>query len=103
MKIYFCPFFIRMVRPGATTCLHTKNVEDLENTIIHTFSEEGEWVLDICCKSRELSLAAQKAARNAIAIDTDEEMLDAVADKAAAIAKAHDDTFKDSDGVIARI
>lgn len=92
-----------MVRPGATTCLHTKDVEDLENTIIHTLSDDGDWILDICCKSRELSLAAQKLARNAIAIDTNEEMLDTVADKAAAIAQMHDKTFRDSDGVIARI
>ena len=45
-----------MVRPNLTTCFRTKNIEDLENTIIHSFSEVGDWILDICCGSRELSL-----------------------------------------------
>lgn len=49
----------RMTRPGATTCFRTKSAEDLENTVIHTFSEEGDWVFDVCCKGRELSLAGK--------------------------------------------
>merc|ERR1719468_1228840 len=59
----------RMVRPNLTTCFHTKNIEDLENTIIHAFSEDGDWILDVCCGGRELSLAAQKSGRNAIAFE----------------------------------
>ena len=47
---------VPMVRPNLTTCFRTKNIEDLENTIIHSFSEEGDWILDICCGRRELSL-----------------------------------------------
>ena len=47
-----------MVRPNLTTSFRTKNIEDLENTIIHSFSEEGDWILDICCGPRELSLVS---------------------------------------------
>ncbi len=52
-----------MVRSGATTCLRAESVEDLENAVVHTLSEGGDWVLDLCCRSRELSLAAQKTGR----------------------------------------
>ena len=52
-----------MVRANHTTCLRAKNVEELENALIHAFSEEGDWVLDLCCKGRELSLAAMKTGR----------------------------------------
>jgi hypothetical protein len=47
----------RMVRPNLTTCFHTKSTEDLENAIMHAFSEEGDWVFDLCCGGRELCLA----------------------------------------------
>lgn len=35
---------LRMVRPDMTTCFRAKDIEDLENTIIHTFSEKGDCV-----------------------------------------------------------
>ena len=57
-----------MVRPGSTTNFKTESVEDLENQIVHTFTEKGDWVLDLFCGDRELSLAAQKSGRNAIAV-----------------------------------
>ena len=59
----------RMVRMELTTCFSAKNTEDLENSIIHTFTEENDWIFDLCCGSRELSLAAQKSGRNAVAFD----------------------------------
>ena len=91
----------QMVRDGAGTCIRTASVEDLENNIVHVFSEEGDWVLDYACKKRELTLAAQKAGRNAIALDDDEDNLAAIEDKAAPIAAYHDYTFReDIDGEI---
>ena len=47
----------KMVRSGMTTVMHTNDNEDLENTVIHAFTEEEDWVFDVCCGSRELSLA----------------------------------------------
>ena len=91
----------RMVREGASTVIRTASVEDLENNIVHAFSEEGDWILDYACKKRELTLAAQKAGRNAIALDDDEENLAAIEDKAAPIAAYHDRAFReDVDGEI---
>ena len=91
----------RMVREGASTVIRTASVEDLENNIVHAFSEEGDWILDYACKRRELTLAAQKAGRNAIALDDDEDNLAAIEDKAAPIAAYHDRTFReDIDGEI---
>ena len=90
----------RMVR-GASTCIRTASVEDLENNIVHVFSEEGDWILDYACKKRELTLAAQKTGRNAIALDNDEENLAVIEEKAAPIAAYHDNTFReDVDGEI---
>ena len=51
---------VKMVRPGMTTCFHTRDNEDLENTVINAFSEEEDWIFDICCGSRELTLAGTK-------------------------------------------
>ncbi len=53
----------RMVRENTTTCLRAPSVEALENLMLHTFSEGGDWVLDLCCRSRELSLAAMLTGR----------------------------------------
>jgi len=83
-----------MVRPNLTTSFRTKNIEDLENTIIHSFSEEGDWILDICCGRRELSLAAQKSGRNAIAFDADVGNLEELSVKASAIARHHNNKFR---------
>lgn len=85
---------VPMVRPNLTTCFRTKNIEDLENTIIHSFSEEGDWILDICCGRRELSLAAQKSGRNAIAFDGAVENLNELSVKASAIARHHNTKFR---------
>lgn len=91
---------IKMVRDGFTNCIKTDNTEDLENRIIEAFSEQGDWVLDLCCKSRELSLAAQKTGRFALAVDPERENLMHLRDKALAIAKFHDKNFTNKDGVI---
>ena len=31
-----------------------------------TNSFQGDWILDLCCMKREISLAAQKSGRNAL-------------------------------------
>ena len=94
----------QMVRKGGTTCFHTKSSEDLENSIVYSLSEEGDWIMDLCCGGRELSLAAQKMGRNAIAIHDDPENLVILHEKASAIALHHEPTFRSGiDGVILRL
>ena len=94
----------RMVRSGLTTCFRTDSTEDLENTILHAFSEEGDWVLDLGCGVRELSLAAQKTGRNALAIDSSPKKLRILKIKATAIAQHHDIMFRANvDGKIIKL
>lgn len=91
----------RMVRMELTTCFSAKNTEDLENSIIHAFTEENDWIFDLCCGSRELSLAAQKSGRNAVAFDKDRTKLEEIASKAIAISQHHETKFRpDVDGKI---
>ena len=93
-----------MVRSGGTTCFHTKSSEDLENNIVHSLSEKGDWILDLCCAGRELVLAAQKMGRNAIAIHNDPSSLVSLHEKASAIAKHHDKSFRiGTDGAILKL
>jgi len=90
-----------MVRPGATTNFRTESVEDLENQIVHTFTEAGDWILDLFCDDRELSLAAQKSGRNAIAVHNRAEPLVGLKSKAGAIASHFDSDFDHTqDGII---
>ena len=84
----------KMVRPGFTTCFHTKSSEDLENNIVHALSEEGDWILDLCCRGRELSLAAQKMGRNAIALNDNQSSITSLQEKASNIAEYHDKSFR---------
>ena len=94
----------QLVRSGSTTCFRTKSSEDLENNIVHSLSEEGDWIIDLCCAGRELSLAAQKMGRNAIAIHDDSSCLVGLHDKASAIARHHDRNFRvGTDGVILKL
>ena len=87
-----------------TTCFHTKSIEDLENNIVLGLSEEGDWILDLCCKSRELSLSAQKTGRFAIAVEQEIEKLAVLQEKASGIAKHYDESFREgTDGNILRI
>ena len=76
--------------PSGNLGIRTASVEDLENNIVHAFSEEGDWILDYACKRRELTLAAQKAGRNAIALDDYAENLAAINNKVAPIAAYRD-------------
>ena len=94
----------QMVRSGSTTCFHTKSSEDLENSIVHSFSEEEEWVLDLFCGGRELSLAAQKMGRNAIAVHDNASSLVGLQEKASAIARHYDPSFRIGiDGAILKL
>ena len=91
----------KMVRPNLTTCFQTNSSEDLENTIVHAFTEVSDWVFDLCCGSRELSLAAQKSGRNAIASEKDRTKLEEIAVKAIAISEHHEKKFRSNmDGKI---
>lgn len=93
-----------MVRPGETTCFHTKSSEDLENNIIYSLSDKGDWILDLYCGGRELTLAALKMGRNAIAIHDDPTKLVDLQEKASAISKFHDPMFRVGfDGVILKL
>jgi len=38
-------------------------VAEVEDSIVEAFSEQEDWILDLGCKGRTLSLAAMKAAR----------------------------------------
>ena len=44
------------------------------------FSEEGEWILDLCCGKRLLSVAAAEKGRSAVAFHHDADCLEAVGD-----------------------
>eukprot|EP00091_Calanus_sinicus_P007627 TRINITY_DN18777_c0_g1_i1.p1 TRINITY_DN18777_c0_g1~~TRINITY_DN18777_c0_g1_i1.p1 ORF type:complete len:127 (+),score=35.26 TRINITY_DN18777_c0_g1_i1:38-382(+) len=48
----------KMVRDGYSTCFRTEGTAHLERSIIDCFSETGEWLPDLCCGTRQLSLAA---------------------------------------------
>jgi len=94
----------QMVRSGSTTCFHTTSNEDLENNIVHSLSEKGDWIMDLYCGRRELSLAAQKMGRNAVAIHDDPTSLVVLHEKASAIAKHHEPSFRiGTDGVILKL
>ena len=94
----------RMVREGLTTNFRTESVEALENAVVHALSETGDWVLDLCCRSRELSLAAQKSGRNAIAVDESVKCLGLLQERAGVVAAFHDKAFRqDVDGLIAKL
>ena len=88
----------RMVRDGATTCLRAASTEELENAIVHTLTEEGDWILDFACRRRELILAAQKSARCGIAIEENADHLADVSAKAHQIARAHTVKYTASNG-----
>jgi len=79
----------RMVRAGCTTCFSAKSVPHLEDTLVESLSEEGDWILDVCCKGRELSLAAMRAGRNALAMEEDAAALQPLKAKAQALSEEY--------------
>jgi len=93
----------KMVRDGYTTCFRTDGTAHLERSIIDCFSEGGEWLLDLCCGKRQLSLAAAEKGRSAIALHNDGGMLEELGNYLRTLALASDDTYRDKDGIVLNI
>ena len=67
----------------------------MENVIIFALTEECDWILDLCCKKREICLdAAQRQGRNALTVDPDAEMLFGTKEKATALASEQSTNFR---------
>jgi len=90
----------KMVRDGYTTCFRTEGTAHLERSIIDCFSETGEWLLDLCCGKRQLSLAAVEKGRSAIALHNDGAALEELGNYLRTLAIRTDDTYRDKDGVV---
>jgi hypothetical protein len=56
----------KMVRDGFSTCFVTESTVGLEAAIVDCFSEEGEWLLDLACGGRQLSVAALERGRSSV-------------------------------------
>ena len=67
------------------------------------FSEEGEWILDLCCGKRLLSVAAAEKGRSAVAFHHDAGSLEAVGDYLRTLALQYDPSYRDKDGVVLNI
>jgi len=93
----------KMVRDGYTTCFRTDGTAHLERSIINCFSETGEWLLDLCCGSRQLSLAAAESGRSAIALHNDGAALEELGNYLRTLALKTDDTYRDKDGIVLNV
>jgi len=93
----------KMVRDGYTTCFRTDGTAHLERSIINCFSETGEWLLDLCCGSRQLSLAAAESGRSAIALHNDGAALEELGNYLRTLALRTDDTYRDKDGIVLNV
>ena len=91
-----------MVREGFGTGIHGDTREDVENLMIQILTEEKDWILEMNGgkDKSELGLAAQKLARFGVIIDSNEDHLYDLGEKAAKIAVYHDKNFRDIDGDI---
>eukprot|EP00092_Neocalanus_flemingeri_P017667 GFUD01019110.1.p1 GENE.GFUD01019110.1~~GFUD01019110.1.p1 ORF type:complete len:564 (-),score=202.64 GFUD01019110.1:132-1823(-) len=93
----------KMVRDGYSTCFRTDGTAHLERSIIDCFSEAGEWLLDLCCGKRQLSLAAAEKGRSAIALHNDGGMLEELGNYLRTLALTNDETYRDKDGIVLNI
>jgi len=93
----------KMVRDGYTTCFRTDGTAHLERSIIDCFSETGEWLLDLCCGTRQLSLAAAEKGRSAIALHNDGAALEELGNYLRTLALRTDETYRDKDGIVLNI
>jgi len=84
----------KMVRDGYTTCFRTDGTAHLERSIIDCFSETGEWLLDLCCGSRQLSLAAAEKGRSAIALHNDGAALENLGNFLRTLSLKSDETYR---------
>jgi len=90
-----------MVREGFTTCIRAASIQDLEEKIIKCFSEKDEWVLDLFCGRRKLSLSAAENGRNGIAVSPDPADLEDMGDYLRTLSLKEDKTYRESDGLVA--
>jgi len=93
----------KMVRDGYTTCFRTDGTAHLERSIIDCFSETGEWLLDLCCGSRQLSLAAAEKGRSAIALHNDGAALEDLGNFLRTLSLRTDETYRDKDGIVLNV
>eukprot|EP00090_Calanus_glacialis_P037589 TRINITY_DN6488_c0_g1_i1.p1 TRINITY_DN6488_c0_g1~~TRINITY_DN6488_c0_g1_i1.p1 ORF type:complete len:549 (-),score=217.74 TRINITY_DN6488_c0_g1_i1:113-1759(-) len=93
----------KMVRDGYSTCFRTEGTAHLERSIIDCFSESGEWLLDLCCGARQLSLAAAEKGRSAIALHNDGAALEELGNYLRTLALRTDQTYRDKDGVVLNV
>jgi len=93
----------KMVRDGYTTCFRTESTHHLEGTIVDCFSEAGEWILDLYCGSRQLSIAAAEKGRSALAFNSEATDLEQVGDYLRTLSLQQDKTYREKDGVVLTI
>ena len=67
------------------------------------FSESGEWILDLCCGKRQLSVAAAEKGRSAIAYNNDAVALEEVGNYLRTLSLKCDKTYRDKDGIVLNI
>jgi len=93
----------KMVRDGFTTCFVTDSTLHLESSIIDCFSEEGEWLLDIACGSRQLSVAALERGRSAVALHAEVDPLEDLGNYLRTISLEVDSTYREKDGIVSKL
>jgi len=90
----------KMVRDGFSTCFVTDSTVHLETSIIECFSEEGEWVLDLACGARQLTVAAIEQGRSAVALHSEAEPLEDLGNFLRTVGLESDPTYRQMDGVL---
>jgi len=93
----------KLVMDGYTTNFRTDSIEKLEYSIIDCFSEKGEWVMDISCGKRKLTLAAAERGRNAIALDSSSEDLENLGDYIRTLSMQQDEDYREEDGLVSSV
>jgi len=93
----------KMVRDGYTTCFRTEGIAHLERSIIDCFSETGEWLLDLCCGTRQLCVTASEKGRNAVALHNDALALEDLGNYLRTLSLKSDNTYRDKDGLVLKI
>jgi len=93
----------QMVNDGYTNCFRCKDVTQLEYSILDCFSEKGDWLLDINCEKRKLTLAAQEQGRNSIAISPLKEDLEDLGNYLRTQSIKNDDSYSTDDGLVTEL
>ena len=90
----------KMVRDGYTTSFRCDSAAHLESSIIDCFTEQGEWILDLCPGKRKLVIAAGEKGRSAVALNSDMEELEDTGNYLRTISMRTDKTYRDKDGLV---